>query len=152
ARVSAVAQFLYQLGWNFNGCVWCAHSFFSLFPTSASKIGGYTSFDRRRRISGKYCGAVTTPLLEKRPLQVTSERAAFLASVPAKLCLRVVGRYGGFRGDGRGFFGAFDEIAFLLFVLFVGAGVHVFDAVGQSLVRGGFLFADLGLLVVVLAF
>src|SRR5258707_2691375 len=50
------------------------------------------------------------------------------------------------------FRGWFHEIAFLLFVLFVSAGVHVLDAIGQCLIRSGLLFANLRLLVSGFAF
>src|SRR5215468_11869940 len=59
----------------------------------------------------------------------------------------LVGRNGGFGGLDE-LLGAFDEIAFLLFVLFVGAGVHVVRAgFDNRLVGGRLLVGNLGLLV-----
>src|ERR1700693_846904 len=66
------------------------------------------------------------------------------------------GGFGSFRWlcrsiDGR-LNNAFHEVAFLLFIPLVGAGVHIFDAIDEGLVRGGFLFRDLRLLIGVMAF
>src|SRR6267378_814080 len=67
----------------------------------------------------------------------------------------VVRRNGGFRRLG-GFYGRFDnaldEVAFLLLVLFVRAGIDVLDAIYQRLVFRGFLFRHLRLLVSVVPF
>jgi len=60
----------------------------------------------------------------------------------------VVGRNGGFRRLGGldwRFDNALYEVAFLLFVLFVRAGIDVLDAVHQRLVFRGFLFRHLRL-------
>src|ERR1700730_16425413 len=71
-------------------------------------------------------------------------------------CVGGNGRFGSFRGlhwsIDRRFNNAFHEVAFLLFVLFVGASVHIFDAIDEGLVRSGFLFRHLRLLVGVVAF
>src|SRR5215472_12523307 len=59
----------------------------------------------------------------------------------------LVGRKGGFGGLDE-LLGAFDEIAFLLLVLFVGAGVHVVRAsFDNRLIGGCLLVGNLGLLV-----
>src|SRR5215470_16860272 len=58
-----------------------------------------------------------------------------------------VGRHSGFRAFRLRFRSAFDEVAFLLFVLFVGAGVHVLDAFDDGLVFGGLLLRYLRLLI-----
>src|SRR5258708_12204046 len=56
------------------------------------------------------------------------------------------------RFQGRRDIRAFDEVAFLLFVLLVRARVHVLDAFHERLVLGRLLFTDLPLLVSIVAF
>src|SRR5260370_6096816 len=81
-----------------------------------------------------------------------------LKSYASAICLPgfLVGRNGCFCGleSFRRFGGhfAFDEIAFLLLVLLVGAGVDVLDAFHQNLVGSGLLVGDLRLLIEVVAF
>ena len=62
------------------------------------------------------------------------------------LALSVVGRNSGLGSLSRlhgSFHNAFDEVAFLLLVPFVSAGINVLNAVHQRLIFGGFLFRHL---------
>src|SRR5438105_5518974 len=75
--------------------------------------------------------------------------------IPARRLLLgffVVGRNSRFRRRSSFIGCGFDEGPFLLLILFVGAGIHVFHTIRQSLIRGGFMLADLRLFVSGFAF
>src|SRR4029077_7509623 len=124
------------------GC--CVLILFSLSPMRISWARPVVRLDAPICKTARRLGCVAAPGLLK------SYASAICLSgflVGRNGCLR---RLGGFRSLQRDF--AFDEIAFLFFVLLVRAGVDVLDAFDQRLVRSGLLVGDLGLLVKVMTF
>src|SRR5881398_451767 len=116
--VGPLAQFLYELCRDLHCWLLCTHPFFSLL------IGNFlwcTSYKKARTES------LGAGLAEFLPAQIAL--AFFL----------VVRRNSGFGRFRRGFHNALDEVALLLFVLFVCAGIDVFDAIHQCLIFRGLL-------------
>src|SRR5258707_5610950 len=67
SRIGAVPQFLYELRWNFHGCLRCTHPFY----IKVCKYKPRTPFYLFRNLALYHC-------LQNGPLQVASERAWLL--------------------------------------------------------------------------